>query len=85
MDRQTITDQLKQIISPYVEDKAALENINEESDFVNDLNINSANLVDIILDAEEAFDIEIDDEAAERMLNVKAAVDIVVSLLGEKN
>jgi len=81
MDRQVITERLKQIIAPYVEDKAALENINEESDFINDLHINSANLVDIILDAEEAFDIEIDDEAAERMMNVKAAVDIVASLV----
>jgi acyl carrier protein len=40
-------------------------------------------LVDIILDAEEAFDIEIDDESAEKMLTVQAAVDIVAQKLAE--
>ena len=45
-----------------------------------DLKINSQHLVDIILDTEEVFDIEIDDESAEKMLTVGAAVDIVERL-----
>jgi acyl carrier protein len=51
--------------------------MNEDTDFINDLKINSANLVDIILDIEEAFDITIDNTEMERMLNVKAAIEIV--------
>jgi acyl carrier protein len=48
-----------------------------------DLKINSQHLVDIILDTEVAFDIEINDDAAEKMLTVGAAVDIVEALIKE--
>ncbi len=81
MQEQEIIEKLTTVIKTYVEDKEALDNITPETHLINDLNINSAHLVDIILDTEEAFDIEIDDESAEQMLTVKAAVDIVSSKL----
>lgn len=77
MKESEIIEKLREIISPYVEDKSLLENVSGETDLLNDLKINSAHLVDIILDAEEVFDIEIDDEAAEEMLTVKEAVRII--------
>lgn len=83
MQEQEIIDKLTTVIKTYVEDKEALDKITPETHLINDLNINSAHLVDIILDTEEAFDIEIDDESAEQMLTVKAAVDIVSSKLSE--
>lgn len=81
MQEKEIIEKLTEVIRTYVEDKEVLEGITPETHLVNDLNINSAHLVDIILDTEEAFDIEIDDESAEQMLTVKAAVDIVSSKL----
>lgn len=81
MQEQEIIEKLTTVIKTYVEDKEALDKITPETHLINDLNINSAHLVDIILDTEEAFDIEIDDESAEQMLTVKAAVDIVSSKL----
>ena len=83
MTRAEITEKLKTIITPYVQNKEALENVGEETDLMKDLKINSQHLVDIILDTEVAFDIEIDDEAAEKMLTVGAAVDIVEALIKE--
>ena len=77
MDRSDVIEKLKAIIEPYVQDKEAFNNMKEETDLLQDLKINSAHLVDIILDAEEEFDIEIDDDSAEKMLTVKDAVDIV--------
>ena len=41
------------------------------------MKINSAHLVDIILDVEDEFDIEIEDEAMEKMLTVGAALTII--------
>lgn len=79
MDRSTITAKLKDIVEPYVQDKEAFASMTEQTDLLSDLKINSAHLVDIILDAEEAFDIEIDDDSAEKMLTVKDAVDIIES------
>jgi len=83
MEVQEITEKLKGLIETYVEDKAAFANINAETHLIEDLKINSAHLVDIILDAEEVFDIEIDDESAEKMLTVQAAVDVVAQKLVE--
>jgi acyl carrier protein len=48
------------------------------------LNINSANLVDIILDVEDAFQIHIDNESMEKMMNVKATLLIIETKLSEK-
>ncbi len=54
-----------------------LNNLTEETDFINDLKVNSANLIDIVLDVEDVFDIEIDNESMEQMLNVKKAIEII--------
>ncbi len=77
MTKKEITEKLRSIIEPYVEEKERLNDIKEETDLLEDLKINSANLVDIIIDVEMAFDIEIDDDAAEQMLKVKDAVHII--------
>jgi len=84
MDKDILIDKLKVIIKPYTTNNEAHNNLNEETDFINDLNINSANLVDIILDIEEAFDIVIDDTDMERMLNVKASIEIIQTKLAAK-
>ena len=77
-------EQLKEIIKTYVPNPERLENLNPETDFIKDLEINSANLVDIILDIEEKFDINIDNEGMEKMLNVKAALAIIDQELAKK-
>lgn len=77
MENDQLITKLKAIISPYVQDEAAFKNLSAETDFVRDLKINSANLVDIILDIEDEFDIRLENEDMENMLDVKAAMAIV--------
>lgn len=84
MDRTERISKLKAIVKPFVKNQEAFDNLNEETDFINDLNINSANLVDIVLDVEEAFHIEIDNTSMEKMLTIKAALDIIDTKLAEK-
>ena len=84
MNKAEIIERLKTIVKPFVTNKEAFKNINENTNFISDLNINSANLVDIILDVEEAFSIEIDNQSMEKMLNIKAALDIIETKLAEK-
>ena len=81
MDRNELTDKLKAIINPYINNQEAFDTLDENTDFIKDLNINSANLVDIVLDVEEAFAIVIDNTEMEKMLNVKASVEIIESKL----
>lgn len=84
MDRTELTQKLKKIIQPYAADTAAYENLTEETDFINDLKINSANLVDIVLDIEEQFDVIIENTDMERMLDVKTAIEIIETKLAAK-
>ena len=77
MDNKALIESLKDIVQPYVQDAEAFEQLSEDTRFMEDLKINSANLVDIILDVEDAFDIIIPDDAMDQMLTVKAAMDII--------
>ena len=83
MEKTAIIEQLKTIVKPFVKNEEAFQNINENTDFITDLNINSANLVDIVLDVEEAFHIEIDNQSMEKMLTVKATLAIIETKLSE--
>ena len=77
MDKQQTIEQLKVIIKPYIQNQEAFDTLTEDTDFINDLKINSANLVDLILDIEEKYNIIIDNESMERMINVKVAMEII--------
>ena len=79
-----IIEALRIIVKPYIQDQEAFDNLKEETDFISDLKINSANLVDVILDIEERFDIEIDNESMDMMLNVKAAIEVINNKISEK-
>ena len=84
MNKEAIIEKLKSIVKPYVSNQEAYENFAEDTDFITDLNINSANLVDIILDVEDAFQIHIDNESMEKMMDVKSTLLIIETKLAEK-
>ncbi|MBC7748032.1 acyl carrier protein [Flavobacterium omnivorum] len=84
ISKQEIIEQLKTIVKPYVQNQESFDALTEETDFINDLKINSANLVDVILDIEEKYNIIIDNESMEKMINVKSAMEIVAIKLAEK-
>jgi len=81
MTKDDLISKLKTIIAPYVQDEEAFKSLTEDTDFVKDLKINSANLVDIILDIEDEFDIRLENEDMEQMLDVKSAMTIVTAKL----
>ena len=83
MNKKDLIITLKKIVEPYVQNQEAFNNLSEETDFINDLKINSANLVDVILDIEDEFDIEIDNKSMEKMLSVNAAINIIETKLNK--
>lgn len=83
MTRQEILDELKKVLSPYTVDKEKLAQIDENTDLIKDLKINSANLVDIIIDAESKYNIEIDYDSADRMTNVGSCIDVISEKMGQ--
>ncbi len=84
MTKEELLSKLKIIIVPYVQNQEGLKNLTEDTDFIKDLEINSANLVDVVLDVEDEFDIEIDNDAMEKMLTVKASIEVIENKLASK-
>jgi acyl carrier protein len=84
MTKEELIAKLKTIVQPYIQDEEAFVQLSEDTDFINDLKINSANLVDVILDVEDEFDIRIENDDMEKMTSVKAAMDIVNEKLAAK-
>lgn len=83
MDRKTILNELKKVLTPYTENKAMLDEITEETDLVKDLKINSANLVDVIIDAESQYHIEIDLDSAAKMYKVGSCIDVIIDKMNQ--
>ncbi len=84
MTRQEILSELKMVIAPYTTNKEMLASIDDQTDLIKDLKINSANLVDIIIDAEAKYDIEIDYDAADKMVNVGTCIDVISEKINQK-
>ncbi len=77
MTSKEIYIKLEKIIKIYLPEDVSADTINPKSDLTRELNINSAHLVDIVLDIEDAFDIEFKNEDMERLRNVEDAVAII--------
>ncbi|MFN3755201.1 acyl carrier protein [Flavobacterium sp.] len=84
MTKEEIIERLKNIVKPFVNNQEAFDNLTEDTDFITDLQINSANLVDIVLDVEDVFGIDIDNLAMEKMISIKATIEIIETKLAEK-
>ncbi len=82
MEKKIILSELKEVLAPYIQNKEAFEKMDYSTDFIKDLKINSANLVDIILDIEDKYNIEIDNESMEKMMNVEDAISIIIDKIG---
>ena len=79
MTRDEILAKVVEIIRPFVNNQEALESIDENTNILQDLKVNSARLVDIILDFEDVFDIEVEDEDADAVNTVGDAVKLIAA------
>ncbi|BAZ86717.1 acyl carrier protein [Dolichospermum compactum] len=76
MSQAATFDKVKKIIVEQlsVEDEAK---VTEEASFVDDLGADSLDTVELVMALEEEFDIEIPDEAAEKILTVKDVIEYI--------
>ena len=81
MNREEILVKLKEIIKPFVGEGVDFDGLTEDSDLINDLKINSAHLVDIVLDVETEFDIVIDDDSINDMTTIGSSLDVVQKMM----
>jgi acyl carrier protein len=70
-------EQLRDIIKIYLPEDVSAAEIGLDSHLLEELNINSANLVDIVLDVEDAFNIQLENEDMDQMKTVRDALAII--------
>lgn len=80
MEKTEIQERVVKILTPYVKDQEALANVSSATNILEDLKVNSARLVDVVLAFEDEFDIEIADED----VDVVNTVGDCVGLIAEK-
>ena len=82
VDVQAIQNKVIDIISEQMGvDKAE---ISRETSFINDLNADSLDTVELVMEFEDEFDMSIPDEEAEKIQTVGAAIDYIVKVAQSK-
>jgi acyl carrier protein len=83
VDIQAIENKVIDIISEQMgTDKSE---INRETSFINDLNADSLDTVELVMEFEDEFDMSIPDEEAEKIQTVGAAIDYIFNAARSRN
>jgi acyl carrier protein len=77
MDEQRIFEAMVNILKPYTKDAALLERATKDTHILNDLKVNSARLVDVIIKCEDVFNITVDDDEADTIRTIGNAIDLI--------
>ncbi|MET0152118.1 MAG: acyl carrier protein [Candidatus Binatia bacterium] len=79
MSEREVMDKVVGILKPYVKNEVALAAVSPETNILDDLEVNSARLVDVILAFEDTFGIQVADEDADTVNTVGDAVKLICS------
>jgi acyl carrier protein len=60
------------------------DEVTPETSFINDLNADSLDTVELVMEFEDEFDMSIPDEEAEKIQTVGAAIDYITKIMNEK-
>jgi acyl carrier protein len=81
MSETEIIEKVVTILSPYAKNAEALKQVSPTSHILEDLKVNSARLVDVVLAFEDEFGIEIADEEVDEVNTVGDAVRVIAAKL----
>ncbi len=79
MDQAQSFHAVMKILTPHVKNQEALANVSDETHILDDLKVNSARLVDVVLAFEDEFDIEIPDEDVDSVNTVGDCVKLILA------
>ena len=82
MDDKIIFDEMVNILKAYAKNQDLLEKATMDTHILNDLKVNSARLVDVIIKCEDVYGISIDDDEADKIRTIGDAVKIIKQKLG---
>lgn len=73
----SVQDRVQKIIAEQL--SVSEDQVTTEASFVDDLGADSLDTVELVMALEEEFEIDIPDEEAEKIVNVKDAVDYITN------
>ena len=76
-------DRVKKIVVEHLGVEA--DKVTEDASFIDDLGADSLDIVELVMAFEEEFGIEIPDEEAEKISNVREAVEYIQNNAGDQN
>jgi len=82
MEKAEAFEAVVKILTPHVKNQEALASVTEATHILDDLKVNSARLVDVVLAFEDEFDIEIPDEDVDSVNTVGDCVKLVIEKAG---
>jgi len=78
MKHQNVPERVIRVVADQL--KRAVDSIKPESNFVDDLDGDSLDQVELIMQIEDEFEIEITDESADKIRTVQQAIDYIAAL-----
>ena len=81
MDEQSIFSKMLDILKTYTKDPSLLDKATMDTHILNDLKVNSARLVDVIIKCEDVFGVTVEDDEADKIGTIGDAVNIIKSKL----
>ena len=82
MEQKEIMASVVKILTPWVKNEDSLASVSMDTNILDDLKVNSARLVDVVIAFEDDFDIEIADDDVDSVNTVGDAVNLISSKLG---
>jgi acyl carrier protein len=77
MGEKETFEKMINILKPYTKNPELLEKATKDTHILDDLQVNSARLVDVIIACEDTFGIEIDDDEVDEIRTIGDAVKII--------
>jgi acyl carrier protein len=79
MERASLFIEFKQILAEHVSAKQtkALDNLHEQTNLIDELGIESLDIVNIVIDMEDRFNIEVDNDSIKKMSTVGNCIDLI--------
>ncbi|HDQ04188.1 MAG TPA: acyl carrier protein [Deltaproteobacteria bacterium] len=82
MDEKKIFEEMIEILRPYTKDQELLAKATLDTHILDDLKVNSARLVDVIIKCEDIFGVSVEDDEADKIRTIGDAVNIIKQKLG---
>ena len=77
MEEKQIFTEFVNILKLYTKNPELLVKATRETHILNDLKVNSARLVDVVIKCEDVFGISIDDDDADKIRTIGDAIDVI--------